>query len=260
MRRFRLCQLMKSSCVPERCGAFDKLRSMHIGTLKGLTLRATRHAPPRQVECADAVTQRGLLDDAHADRLSPRQVLIASAGVYAELGLPPHALRENLLVDVDGAGLAGLPSGTVLRVGDDVLLRLMFQCEACGSLDAFRPGLARTLGERRGVLARVIAGGTLRPGDPIHDLGPLLDAWSDDWRERVLAVLDALPAGWVIEYRELARLAGVQSTYCRAFPRMLRKLGPDYAGLAVASGDPVTAPRWKGEGLFDHPPILRAVS
>jgi hypothetical protein len=229
---------------------------MHIGTLQGLSLRASRHAPPRQVACADAVTQRGLLDDVHADRFSPRQVLIASAGVYTDLALPPQALRENLLVDVDTAGLR---SGTVLQVGDDVLLRLMFQCEACGSLDAFRPGLSRTLGERRGMLARVIAGGTLREGDAIRDLGPLLEAWSDDWHERVLAVLDALPAESVIAYRDLARLAGVQSTYCRAFPRMLRNLGPDYAGLAVAAGDATTAPRWKGEGLFDHPPLLRVV-
>jgi len=260
MRRFRLCRLMESSCVRNSCGAFDKLRTMHIGTLQGLSLRASRHAPPRQVACADAVMQRGLLDDVHADRFSPRQVLIASAGVYAELALPPHALRENLLVDIDSAGLAGLASGTVLQVGDNVVLRLMFQCEACGSLDAFRPGLSRMLGERRGVLARVIAGGTLHEGDSIRDLGPLLEAWSDDWHERVLAVLDALPLGWVIEYRDLARLAGVQSTYCRAFPRMLRNLGPDYAGLAVAAGDATTAPRWKGEGLFDHPPLLRAVT
>jgi len=229
---------------------------MEIGTLTGLTLRATRRAPPRPVDCAEALVGRGLLDDVHADRYSPRQLLLADAGVYADLMLPPHALRENLLLDVDTAALA---SGTVLQIGETLLLRLMFQCEACGNLDAFRPGLARALGERRGMLARVIAGGTLRPGDRIRDLGPLLPAWSDDWRERVLMVLDALPQGYVIEYRDLARLAGVQSTYCRAFPRMIRNLGSEYAGLAVAANDPADAPRWKGEGLFEHAPLLRLV-
>jgi len=234
---------------------------MQIGTLQALTLRATRRAPPRQVDCADAVAERGLFGDAHADRYSPRQLLLADAGVYRDLALPPHALRENLLIDIDTAALA---SGTVLQVGNEVLLRLMFQCEACGNLDAFRPGLSRMLGKvhdnRRGMLARVISGGTLRIGDRIRDLGPLLPAWSDDWHERVLMVLDALPADAVIEYRDLARLAGVQSTYCRAFPRMLRNLGPDYAGRAVAANDPVDAPRWKGEGLFDHPAILHLVN
>ena len=221
-----------------------------------MTLRPTRHAPPRQVACADAVAERGLLGDAHADRYSPRQLLLADADVYRALSLPPHALRENLLVDIDTAALA---SGTVLQVGNEVLLRLMFQCEACGNLDAFRPGLSRMLDQRRGVLARVLTGGTLRTGDRIRDLGPLLPAWSDDWHERVLMVLDALPLGSVVEYRDLARLAGVQSSYCRAFPRMLRNLGPDYAGRAVAANDPSTAPRWKGDGLFDHPSILYPV-
>lgn len=229
---------------------------MQIGTLQTLTLRPTRHAPPRQVACADAVAERGLLGDAHADRYSPRQLLLADADVYRALSLPPHALRENLLVDIDTAALA---SGTVLQVGNEVLLRLMFQCEACGNLDAFRPGLSRMLDQRRGVLARVLTGGTLRTGDRIRDLGPLLPAWSDDWHERVLMVLDALPLGSVVEYRDLARLAGVQSSYCRAFPRMLRNLGPDYAGRAVAANDPSTAPRWKGDGLFDHPSILYPV-
>lgn len=230
---------------------------MDIGSLQAVTLRATRHAPPRRVDCADALVGRGLFGDAHADRHSPRQVLLADAGVYRELALPPHALRENLLIDADTAELA---SGTVLRIGNEVLLRLMFQCEACGNLDGVKPGLARMVGRRRGMLARVIAGGTLCVGDRIHDLGPLLPAWPDDWHERVVMVLDALPPGAVIAYRELARLAGVQSTYCRAFPGLLRKLGPDYANKAVAANDPVKAPRWQGEGLFGQEAILHAVT
>lgn len=230
---------------------------MKIATVIALAIRATRRSPPKSVACADAVAQRGLLGDAHADRFSPRQLLIAGAGAYRDLGLAPHALRENLLLDADTDDLA---SGTVLRIGDDVLLRLMFQCEACGNLDAFRPGLSREIGMRRGMLARVIAGGTMRPGDPVRDLGLLLPAWSDDWHERVLAVLDAVPPGYVVTYRDLARLAGIQSTYCRAFPRMLNNLGPDYAGKAVPLNAPISAPRWQGEGLFDHAPLLRVVT
>jgi alkylated DNA nucleotide flippase Atl1 len=38
-------------------------------------------------------------------------------------------------------------------------------------------------------------------------------------------VLDAVPSGMVITHADLARVAGVQSSYCRAFPRVLAKLG-----------------------------------
>ena len=219
-----------------------------IGQLRALTLRTRRGAAPQALPSADAIAGRGLAQDVHADPLSPRQVLLAGADVYADLALPAHALRENLLLDLDTSQLR---SGTVLQVGSDVRLRLMFQCEACGQLDVHRPGLARAVGPRRGVLARVLAGGTMRVGDPVRAPGPLLPAWPDDWKLRVLCVLGAVPEGSVVTYAQLARLAGIQASYCRAMPGMLRRLGPMYVDKVVAQGAQPSLPRWMGEGLFD---------
>ena len=185
----------------------------------------------------------------HADASSPRQLLLASASVYDDFALPPHALRENLLLDIDTACLG---SGTVLQIGDQVRLRMMFQCEACGQLDAIQPRLAQGLGKRRGMLARVLAGGLVHSGDPVFDLGVLAPAWSDDWRERVRRVGDALPPGCVVEYRELARLAGIQASYCRAMPKLLKRFGETCAAKAVSSQASPGLPRWYGEGLFDQ--------
>lgn len=218
-----------------------------IGTMCALAIRPARNAPLLRVDAAHALAGLGLGGDVHADARSPRQVLLADWHVYDEHALPAHALRENLLVDVDTASLA---SGTVLQVGRDVLLRLMFQCESCGQLDLQRPGLSRLLAGRRGVLARVVAAGVIRPGDRIRDLGPVLPRWSDDWRERVRQVLDALPGESVVEYGLLARLAGVQSSYCRAFPGLLAKMGPAYARRAVGMRSTAAGVRWDGAGLF----------
>jgi MOSC domain-containing protein YiiM len=229
--------------------------NMDIASIDALAIRPARNRLPQRSERVLALAAHGLDGDVHADPLSPRQLLLAGRAAYADLDLPAHALRENLLLDIDTARLA---SGTVLQVGRDVLLRLMFQCEACGQLDRQRPGLARVLGARRGVLARVVAGGEIRPGDRVRDLGPLLPAWSDDWRERVARVLEAAPPGHVVEYRELARLAGIASTYCRAFPAVLRRLGPAHAAKAVARAADPARPRWDGRRLFDDPfPIDR---
>jgi len=195
---------------------------------------------------------RGLAGDVHADPLSPRQLLLAGTDAYDAFGLPPHALRENLLVDIDTSRLA---SGTVLQVGDSVLLRLMFQCEACGHLDVRRPRLSTRIGTRRGMLARVLRGGEIRPGDRGRAVGAPLPAWSDDWRERIVHVLDTLPPRRVITYKRLAQLAGVASSYCRAFPGMIARLGPFYAGRAVPSQSDIAVPRWDGHGLFDHAPV-----
>jgi hypothetical protein len=220
---------------------------MDIGYVVALATRAPGARTPAAVDGVHALAGRGLAHDKHADPLSPRQVLLASASVYADLSLPAHALGENLLLDCDTAQLR---SGAVLRVGADVLLRLMFQCEACGYLDACRPGVSAIIGQRRGMLARVLAGGPVRPGDRILDTGRALPAWPDDWRKRVVQVLGAVPDGMVLTYAQLARLAGVQATYCRAFPRLLKNQG--LAGKAVSAQAAAGRECWDGRGLFDE--------
>jgi hypothetical protein len=222
---------------------------MKAGSVRGLAWRPDRKAPPLAADTLRLLPGVGIADDVHAHPHSPRQLLLADSAIYAGLSLPPHALRENLLLDLDTACLA---SGTVLQVGAEVRLRMMFQCEACGQLDAVQPRLAARIGNRRGVLARVLAGGVIHAGDPVHDLGVAALAWSDDWRERVARVLAAVPDGAVVEYRTLAHLAGIQSSYCRAFPRVLAKLGEQLAGKAVPAHAPSGLPRWHGDGLFDQ--------
>ena len=212
-----------------------------------LTIRTA--AGSLNLDGARLIDGAGLDNDVHADPLSPRQLLLASAQAYDTFSLPPHALRENLLVDFDTSTLV---SGAVLRIGGAVRLRLMFQCEACGQLDTQQSGLARKLGMRRGMLARVVAGGLIQRGDRVQDMGMLEESWSDDWRERIAKVLDALPPGAVIEYKHLARLAGVQPSYCRAFPRVIKNLGAHFADKAISSQSLSTLPRWQGQGLFQE--------
>ncbi len=215
-----------------------------IGRVRAIALRT---APSIQaVQRARAEAGLGLAGDRHADALSPRQILLAGAPAYERHALPVHALRENLLLDCDTASLA---PGALLRVGRDTVLWLTFRCEACGYLDAHQPGIARVIGAARGTLARVLRGGAIEVGDRIELLPAALPAWSDDWRERVAAILPRVPAGMVLEYRQLARLAGVQPVYCRTFPRLVRALGHAHAAVAIHARPDM--PRWDGRELFD---------
>lgn len=193
-----------------------------------------------------ALSGEGLSGDLHADPLSPRQLLLAGAPAYAGHGLAPRALRENLLLDFDTAALR---SGTVLQVGGEARLWLTYQCEPCGRLNAGAPGLTRRIGMQRGMLARVVRGGIIRPGDFVTALPASLPPWSDDWRVRAAAVLAAVPDGMVLEYRQLARLIGVQGSYCRALSRLARAAG--LGGKAVTLQDRSATPRWLGHELFD---------
>lgn len=222
-----------------------------LGTLTALHIRPQGSKAPLRVEQARAIAHVGLEHDRHADPISPRQLLVAENLVYQELDLSPAVLRENLLFDFP---IEQLVSGDVLRIGEDVVLWLTFHCESCNHLERHQPGVVKALGHRRGMLARVVSGGMIREGDSVHFAPSLMPPISNDWKERVLAVMRAVPAGYVIEYRQLAELAGVAKAYCRAFPRVLSKLPPEVASRAQAGGLPKGATKWQASELFDFQP------
>jgi MOSC domain-containing protein YiiM len=86
----------------------------------------------------------------------------------------PGQLGENVLTR--GLDLLALPRGTRLRLGAQALVEVTGLRNPCHQLDDFQPGLmAATLGRdaegrlvrKAGVMAVVLAGGEVAPGDPI---------------------------------------------------------------------------------------------
>lgn len=218
-----------------------------IGRVAALYLRPAWGVAPVRAATVHACAGTGLDGDIQQDALSLRQLLVAGTPAYDRLGLPENALRENLLLDLDSAALV---SGQLLAIGADAVIWLTFPCEPCGRLNLRQARLSGAIGAQRGMLARVLQTGVIAVGAAVHVLPPMLPPWSGDWRARVEAVLAAVPPGMVVEYRQLARLAGVALTYCRVFPRVARALGLDHKAVPLRSPNPL--PRWDGAGLFDH--------
>lgn len=220
------------------------------GRVEGAWRRPRRSEVPIAVSSATAVAGVGLRDDCHADPLSPRQVLLASAKTYQRLALPPAALRESFKVS---KALDCYPPGSLVALGPEVLLWMTFRCEPCARLNAHRLGLMRGIAGERGVLGRVIRGGRVHVGDPVQVLPDALPAWPDMWQERVRQVAAAVPAASVVGYAHLARLAGVPLAYCRVFPRVLAEAPSGQPHRAVRSSAAQSAPTWLGESLFTGP-------
>ena len=59
------------------------------------------------------------------------------------------------------------PIGQRLRAGDAVF-EVTMVCDPCERMDAIRPGLRTELECRRGMLARIVAGGELAVGDTLE--------------------------------------------------------------------------------------------
>jgi MOSC domain-containing protein YiiM len=219
-----------------------------LGVVMGLRIRPESSHEPKEVDQLVALAGFGLHGDTHAHPLSPRQLLVAGSDVYRDLGLKAMTLRENLLVDFSTERLA---SSALLQVGPEVVLWLTFQCEACGRLEQRHPGVLKSINGRRGMLARVLCGGRMSVGDEVRQCASSIPPISSVWQERIAGVLNRVPVGKRVEYRQLARLAGVPKAYCRVFPKILSQLPPAVASMAQPGTVTHTHERWTGEDLFD---------
>ena len=112
------------------------------------------------------------------DRPNLCQVHLIHAELHDELRgcgfhLAPGEMGEN--VTTRGVDLLGLPEGVRLHLGEAAVVEVTGLRTPCGQLDRVRPGLmaatrqrvGRLLVCRAGVMAVVITGGDVRPGDAV---------------------------------------------------------------------------------------------
>ena len=143
-----------------------------------------------QRESITLVTGLGVEGDAHfgatvqhlsrvrRDPTQPnlRQVHLIHRELFDEVDaeVAPGELGEN--VTTEGLDLLGLPRGTRLRLGGDAVVEVTGLRNPCAQIDGFERGLlkqvvgtdasGRTV-RKAGVMAVVLTGGVVRPGDPI---------------------------------------------------------------------------------------------
>lgn len=108
-----------------------------------------------------------------------RQVHLIHAELHDELRAAGFAVSAGDMgenVTTRGVDLLGLPTGTRLRLGDGVVVEVTGLRNPCAQLDRFQPGLMRAvlgrdehgaLVRRAGIMGIVLAGGEVRPGDPV---------------------------------------------------------------------------------------------
>jgi MOSC domain-containing protein YiiM len=114
-----------------------------------------------------AVTDAGFEGCAHARPGRSRQVLLVDSETLDAMELQPGVLREN--ITTSGLNVNSLAIGQQLRVGG-IRLEVSEACTPCDQMEKIRPGLRKELWGRRGMLCRVIEGGTIRRGDAIEKM------------------------------------------------------------------------------------------
>lgn len=139
-------------------------RDLQRGNVVSLQVCPGHRKPMQPKESIEALTALGIKGDVHAIAESSRQVLLIDQETLQMLGLTPGQVKEN--ITTAGIVLTQLTRGQRLRVGRAVV-QVTTPCSPCSRMDELRPGLQEELRGRRGILARVLQGGTIRVGDPI---------------------------------------------------------------------------------------------
>jgi MOSC domain-containing protein YiiM len=150
---------------------FSKAALLSIRLLPGLGVAGDAH-------CGDRVKHRSRVAK---DPTQPnlRQVHLVHAELFDELApkgfaIAPGAIGEN--VSTRGIDLLGLPTGTRLGLGAAAVIEVTGLRNPCVQLDRFAPGLmaatldrdaAGGLVRKAGIMAVVLAGGEVFPGDAI---------------------------------------------------------------------------------------------
>lgn len=96
-------------------------------------------------------------------------------GKAAGFGLQPGQLGEN--ITTRGIDLLALGTGTCLRIGGQAIVQVTGLRNPCAQIESFRPGLLAAVLDRAadgsllrlaGVMAVVVQGGAVRPGDAVE--------------------------------------------------------------------------------------------
>jgi MOSC domain-containing protein YiiM len=116
----------------------------------------------------------GVSGDAHADCQTHRQVSLLAMESIAKmrnkgLELDCGDFAEN--ITTEGIDLVSMPVGTRLLAGDEVVLEMSQIGKECHADCAIRQQIGDCIMPREGIFARVIHGGTLKPGDTIRTTG-----------------------------------------------------------------------------------------
>jgi MOSC domain-containing protein YiiM len=139
---------------------------MKQGSVTNLHIARVKGTPSDPVQEATALSGKGLEGDRSCNADNVRQVLFMDKETLDRMELQPGQIKEN--ITTQGIDLTQAKAGQVFFVGDEATMEVVGECEACGKMDAIRPGLREGLGGQRGMLAKVINGGAIKIGDSVR--------------------------------------------------------------------------------------------
>ncbi len=140
------------------------------GTIFSVNISRKKSVRKKRVAEARLIEDFGLEGDAHAGPGIKQVSLLALESIekMRRLGVEvgPGDFAENLTTS--GLKLTALPVGTILEVGEEIILEVTQLGKTCHTKCAIFRQVGHCVMPEEGIFARVIKGGKIKPGDRIN--------------------------------------------------------------------------------------------
>jgi len=141
------------------------------GKIVAVCISEKKSTRKKNVNCGELKENFGLVNDAHSDPCTHRQVsllAIESIQKMQAMGLTvgPGDFAENLTTE--GINLVSLPIGTQISAGDTALLEVTQIGKVCHTPCAIYYQAGKCVMPEEGIFGRVVKGGTVKVGDEIR--------------------------------------------------------------------------------------------
>ena len=147
-----------------------KLDTQSIGRIKAVSISVTKGVKKENKSSANLIENHGMTGDAHAGKWHRQVSLLANESIekmrHKGLSVQAGDFAEN--VTTEGLQLWKLPVGYRFKLGEDTLLEVTQIGKKCHKGCAIFQQMGTCIMPKEGIFARVVKGGTIRPGDPIH--------------------------------------------------------------------------------------------
>lgn len=149
----------------------DSIHTAHsAGTIVGVCISEQRGTRKRNVGQAELIAGYGLGDDAHGGNWHRQVSLLAQESINKArqkwgLDVGPGDFAENLTIS--GINLRIVPVGSLLKIGDKVLLEVTQHGKKCHQGCEIQQQTGKCIFPLEGVFAKVLKGGLVQVGDPI---------------------------------------------------------------------------------------------
>jgi MOSC domain-containing protein YiiM len=146
-----------------------KFNTKELGRIKAVSISDTKGVKKINTPTATLVESYGLTGDAHAGKWHRQVSLLAEESIdkVRQKGIAITAGDFAEIITSEGIQLWKLPVGYRFKLGENTMLEVTQIGKKCHQGCALFQQIGDCIMPKEGIFARVLTGGSIRPGDPV---------------------------------------------------------------------------------------------